>query len=916
MKDILSKLSQLDEAWAPADKDGKYIVMKNGKETKRFNSSAKAQDYAAKFGGTIKKAEKVSEGEDYDHIEAEIKKLDPSFPGRKPGKGKPLPGTGEAKGKYVNTPEKFKPVKFDKSKKVSEGETKETGKGRVHTGDYGKKHGEEDVRDQYGARIGKKNNDAQAKKDEPKKGRGRPKKGADDSGEVKTYDTKSLGDVFGGGKKPSKEVGKTSKKHSLKEYMEKVEDTQNMTAIMEGIFGNGVDHSNVANKLAKVAKVIKSVQTPEQFEVAKKYAQRMSGTLMNYQHDNMGFGSGLKANLGTMRAIHSDLAQKAKELGISYSSLDEDDTQLSMAPASSNTKVIKQGDKTIGTVDNPQAAAAMQNAISKGEMTLNTDDDQQQGMAEGYGENPDDASEDDYRRPAVRRNPRLPNPQEPDDVSDWEPEDHDEPLSHYERYVDQNNLEEDNWIQGAVKHPGALTKKAKAAHMGTQAFAKKHQHDSGKTGQQSRLAMTLNKMHEGKLAESISLAESPETLQHIISKYKHEVKNFINDPSSDMDSDLYDALFDYYSDSGEMPYGVQKARTGDPFEWIANRFDQDVHAHVVDEGSDSMRTQYPYDTHAKGTGPMAKPRGVAPVAPAKPAATSFATDPIAATTDRAYNFISGLRKPKQFSEGTDMKDIQMESWEKQLNSLLNEGITVSTSTGQQGAPDSVNISATDGDSEKLLSVLRSAGIGIFGGEEKPEVGYGIAQGGEEEPTGTGTEPELSPEVVGDGDDMLSLIKKLSGMGGEPSAEVEVGGEDYADEETPDEPQDGTLEPAGAEEEESPEQDQQDSAEDEEQEEAPEEDSDEEEQVDEGEGMCDECGMQESQCHCDHEEQVTEWANDAGGDAHGDTELANLKALLSMGGDLHRIKGSQAQGNPIRVSENQMITDWKKLSGIK
>jgi hypothetical protein len=55
---------------------------------------------------------------------------------------------------------------------------------------------------------------------------------------------------------------------------------------------------------------------------------------------------------------------------------------------------------------------------------------------------------------------------------------------------------EEKWIQKAIKHPGALTKKAKAAHMGTQAFAKKHAHDSGTTGQQSRLAMTLKGMHE------------------------------------------------------------------------------------------------------------------------------------------------------------------------------------------------------------------------------------------------------------------------------------------------------------------------------------------------------------------------------------------------------------------------------------
>jgi hypothetical protein len=50
------------------------------------------------------------------------------------------------------------------------------------------------------------------------------------------------------------------------------------------------------------------------------------------------------------------------------------------------------------------------------------------------------------------------------------------------------------WIQGAVKHPGALTRKAKAAGMGVQEYATAHQHDKGTTGKQARLAKTFKKM--------------------------------------------------------------------------------------------------------------------------------------------------------------------------------------------------------------------------------------------------------------------------------------------------------------------------------------------------------------------------------------------------------------------------------------
>jgi len=53
-----------------------------------------------------------------------------------------------------------------------------------------------------------------------------------------------------------------------------------------------------------------------------------------------------------------------------------------------------------------------------------------------------------------------------------------------------------HWIAGAIKHPGALTRKAKAAGESTSAFAQAHKHDSGKTGQQARLANILRSLHK------------------------------------------------------------------------------------------------------------------------------------------------------------------------------------------------------------------------------------------------------------------------------------------------------------------------------------------------------------------------------------------------------------------------------------
>jgi hypothetical protein len=70
------------------------------------------------------------------------------------------------------------------------------------------------------------------------------------------------------------------------------------------------------------------------------------------------------------------------------------------------------------------------------------------------------------------------------------------------------------------------------------------------------------------------LDESGEALDHILDRFKHEVKNF--QAGAELDQDLYHALFDYYSDKGEMPYGVAKARDGDPYNWVADKLGQAI----------------------------------------------------------------------------------------------------------------------------------------------------------------------------------------------------------------------------------------------------------------------------------------------------------------------------------------------------
>jgi hypothetical protein len=83
----------------------------------------------------------------------------------------------------------------------------------------------------------------------------------------------------------------------------------------------------------------------------------------------------------------------------------------------------------------------------------------------------------------------------------------------------------------------------------------------------------LEPMNESRLMDAAG-----ETIDHILNRFKFEVKQF--EKGGDLDEDLYHALFDYYCDSGEMPYGTAKARDGDPYEWVA----QNLQSHLQGGG--------------------------------------------------------------------------------------------------------------------------------------------------------------------------------------------------------------------------------------------------------------------------------------------------------------------------------------------
>ena len=78
-------------------------------------------------------------------------------------------------------------------------------------------------------------------------------------------------------------------------------------------------------------------------------------------------------------------------------------------------------------------------------------------------------------------------------------------------------------------------------------------------------ASTKHKGLPKKVTEGVLLENTLSAIEH---RYGKEVRDFME--TGELDDDLYHALYDYYFD--DMPYGVKKARDGDPYEWIGDRF--------------------------------------------------------------------------------------------------------------------------------------------------------------------------------------------------------------------------------------------------------------------------------------------------------------------------------------------------------
>ena len=724
---------------------------------------------------------------------------------------------------------------------------KDTGKGKIHTAEPGG-YGRKDDDDDEGNKV---------KADAPKKGRGRPKKDADSSGEVKKYDFSAFGVKHGKDiKLPAHDKKKTTK-HSIKEYFDQIDASREKMYEAE------------------------QIQIKPAAQMPKKPGQTS------------------QQQPGQPQQVQGQTPQ--------------------------NTQVIAQGDKTLGTVNNPQLAQQIKQSIGKGEMTLMPDGQMDEA---GYSATAARAGKDigkpgknfakieksagggeKGKRIAGAVLAKLRSKTNEADIP-----------------TDQNDVGAN---LGAGRNQGVLE-----AKKGVNPFAKK---DTKKKPEASKNKKPdANKdgipdyAQDGKGAKDLGKGKGGAPKKGVNPFAKKDEKKKVKEG---MEQSLQAARL-----AGKSHGLKGQSHCGKNYEDMEEaRMYHEGYKEGLDECYGQMGPAVVGEADIFEM-PPATVGGMADAAVGEGNAFTAAL----ARTPKGEKFSVG---GKTFTDRTSYDSRAFESLENQLNALLegkvDEGMTVSISKGQQGSPDSVSVTAQDGEADQLLQVIKQAGLGLFGGDDAGQSGQSSAMslqptdGEQEDQSG-----EMEIDVVDDHDGMMDLIRKVTGAQPAPAAQGfggDEGGNDYEDEEGQGSEQDSEQNSEESTEEvdevESYDQEEEQVAEDNPPDSgAAETTADENAEAAEDQALA--TAMSEGGDGGEASEEpteVNEWANDAGEKARDfddesfKTDMDFMTKVISGGLNKEKSTGQSTVpvvstqisrlGNPMQESVD-LLHDWKKLSGIK
>ena len=615
-------------------------------------------------------------------------------------------------------------------------------------GGYGNRHGSEDVTDQYGKPIGRTSLSKMSDAPAVKRGKGRPPKAADASGEVKSYDSSALSKAMGMGKAP-KATGKPSVKHSLKEYFSQLDDA-----------------------LSEAGLAVQPMPATPQQKQQQAVATKPSFMIKDPANPNM----------PAITTQDPAVVQAAKN-----------GTMSMQKPGTSSTSQPTPG-------ATPAAGAGSQvKTMEEGELDEISDQLAQNALA----------GREDNRKAALQRAGSK-APGEASWAADLEAERTSLARDRMGRKLQQRDArrtaagisEED-----IGKHNNATT--------GFDALVRKLTPKYGKEAATKIAGSQFQKMKEGDAPQHFAQSSPLSTANRGVLEGKKGVNPFAKKDDKKDDKKKPDANkngIPDYAEDGKGPNDTKKKGAApkkgvNPFakktekKKVKEGMEHHLQAARLEGKSHALR-KMPYNcTHddmeearhyhegfkegldeCYGQMPILGRTAVDEVSPEVGTMASYGAHD---EMDEGNAFTAGLAKTPHggkfkvggstFTDRTrydsNLDEFAFESLDKQLNSLLeseekvSEGMTVSISKGQQGSPDSVSVSAQDGEADQLLSIIKSAGMGLFGGEDK---GFSAPEGS------AGAHGGIS--VVDDHDGMMSLMKKLSGGGDMPS------GGDYESEE--------------------------------------------------------------------------------------------------------------------------------------
>jgi hypothetical protein len=599
-------------------------------------------------------------------------------------------------------------------------------------------------------------------------------------------------------------------------------------------------------------------------------------------------------------------AQMPKKPG--QTSMPGQQQQVAGQPAQ-NTQVIAQGNKTLGTVNNPQLAQQIKQSIGKGEMTLMPDEQ----MAEaGYSAKAARAGKDigkpgkQFGKIAASAGSKYGSKAAGERVAGAVLNKLRSKTNEADMPTDQNDM---GAGLGAGRSQGVLEGRAKIDNK-AEKIGKKVTKDIEKDDKNKKPVKEAAKPDyidldkDGNKKETMKKAAADKKKKKVNeSMHRHSAARLLGKAHA-LAKEGYNCKYEDIEEASSYHEGFK--------EGLDECYGQGGPAVMGEMDAPAM--------------PAATPMGMADDAMGEGNAFTAAL----ARTPKGDKFSVG---GKTFTDRTNYDSRAFESLDSQLNALLegkvDEGMTVSISKGQQGSPDSVSVTAQDGEADQLLQAIKQAGLGLFGGDDGQQ---GQSSAMSLQPADGGQEGgEMGIDVVDDHDGMMDLIRKITGDTPAPSTQGfggEEGSDDYEDEEGSDEDQDqkvDEVESYDQEEEEVAEDNPPDSG-------AAETTADENAEAAEDQALATAMSEGGDGGEASEEpEEVNEWANDAGEKARDfddesfKTDMDFMTKVISGGLNKQKSTGQSTVpvvatqmsrlGNPMQESVD-LLHDWKKLSGIK